>query len=188
MSIKKLFYTSILLSLVTSNAQIKNGQKVDSVNNSLIFKEQIYDFENKEIPPFELKDIHGKFVKSENLKGKPTIINFWFSTCEPCLLEIPALNELKKRYGNNVNFVAITFEDSEVVYNFLKKVDFSFFHLVNAKPYIKNFGMFGYPKTLVLDSNLIVRKIEKLIPKDVPVEKGRKELIENLSQTINGLL
>ena len=62
-------------------------------------KEQIYDFENKEIPPFELKDIDGKFVKSEHLKGKPTIINFWFSTCEPCLLEIPALNELKKVMG-----------------------------------------------------------------------------------------
>lgn len=188
MSVKKLFYIPILLSLVISNAQIKNSQKGDSLNNSLIFKEQIYDFENKEIPPFELKDIDGKFVKSELLKGKPTIINFWFSTCEPCLLEIPALNELKKSYGGNVNFIAITFEDSEVVSIFLKKVDFDFLHVVNAKPYIKNFGMFGYPKTLVLDSNLIVRKIEKLIPKDVPIEKGRKELINSLSKTINGLL
>lgn len=188
-SVNKFFFISILFGWLTSNAQVKNNKSgKELLDGGFTFREQIYDFENKEIPSFDLIDLDGKNVKSEELKGKPTVINFWFSTCEPCLSEIPALNELVKKYGDDVNFIAITFEDSKIVSNFLEKVDFDFRHLINAKPYIKNFGMFGYPKTLVLDADMVVKKIEKLIPKDIPIEKGREELVNSLSVTINGLL
>ena len=43
-----------------------------------------------EIPPFDLKDLAGKRVTSASLKGKPTLVSFFFSTCVPCILEVRA--------------------------------------------------------------------------------------------------
>lgn len=49
------------------------------------FKENIYDFKGKELPKFELNILNGKKLNSESLKGKPTIINFWFNNHQPCI-------------------------------------------------------------------------------------------------------
>lgn len=46
--------------------------------------------------------------------GRPMVINFWFSTCEPCKREMPALTAAAARYGSRVNFVGINPNDTEV--------------------------------------------------------------------------
>lgn len=45
-------------------------------------------------PLFEIKDLTGKTVHLEALKGKVVVLNFWFVECKPCVSEIPELNEL----------------------------------------------------------------------------------------------
>jgi len=37
------------------------------------------------LPPFELRDLAGKHVNSASFKGKPTLINFYFAACVPCI-------------------------------------------------------------------------------------------------------
>ena len=49
-----------------------------------------------EMPPFDLKDLAGKRVTSASLKGKPTLISFFFSTCVPCILEVAAAQSLRR--------------------------------------------------------------------------------------------
>ena len=53
------------------------------------------EFKNKEFPSFDLKTVLGENFKSEQLKGKPTMINFWFTRCAPCIDEMPILNKIK---------------------------------------------------------------------------------------------
>jgi peroxiredoxin len=47
-------------------------------------------------PSFSLKDMQGKSVTLESLKGKVVVLNFWTKTCGPCLEEMPELAELTK--------------------------------------------------------------------------------------------
>src|SRR6188768_3222655 len=62
------------------------------------------------MPPFDLKDLSGKRVTSASLKGKPTLVSFFFSSCLPCILEVEPIN----RYAAarpQMNFVAVTFDE-----------------------------------------------------------------------------
>jgi len=50
-------------------------------------------------PQVSFKDLQGKNFSLEQLKGKAVIVNFWATTCPGCVLEIPALVELSKKYA-----------------------------------------------------------------------------------------
>src|SRR5688572_8170817 len=39
------------------------------------------------MPAFDLKDLAGQRITSGSLRGKPTLINFYFAQCVPCILE-----------------------------------------------------------------------------------------------------
>ena len=52
---------------------------------------------------------------SDQLIGKPTMINFWFTRCAPCIDEMPVLNKIKEKYKDDFNFIAITYEKKEDV-------------------------------------------------------------------------
>ena len=137
-----------------------------------MFKETIYEFKGKELPYFELTLLNGKKINSESLKGKPTLINFWFINCRYCIEEIPFLNELKTQFKDEVNFLSITFQDEKEVTEFLNYNKFNFEHIVDSKQYLTNFGQFGYPKTLIMDKNLIIRDIKKKLPNDTDTMDG----------------
>lgn len=49
-------------------------------------------------PAFEGKDLDGSDVSSELFKSnKVTVVNFWFSTCSPCIGELDKLNALNEQ-------------------------------------------------------------------------------------------
>ena len=175
----------ILLLIIITTSKICLGQTTDSLKNVMLeeiksnltkkyIKEYIYDYKGKELPKFELTLLNGKKLNSESLKGKPTLMNFWFSNCAPCITEMPLLNEIKSKFGNEVNFISITYENQNEVAIFLKQKEFNFTHVVDSEEYLNSFGFFGYPKTLILDNDLIIIQIEKNIPKDTAKEKQNK--------------
>jgi thiol-disulfide isomerase/thioredoxin len=50
------------------------------------------------IPAFQLRMLDGKTVRSRELKGRITVIDFWGTWCRPCLSEIPGYNEFYRDY------------------------------------------------------------------------------------------
>jgi len=48
----------------------------------------------KPVTNFEFKDMNGNLYTLASLKGKVVVLNFWFSTCVPCIEEVPELNML----------------------------------------------------------------------------------------------
>ncbi|SVC75432.1 uncharacterized protein METZ01_LOCUS328286, partial [marine metagenome] len=42
---------------------------------------------DKPAPPFELQTLDGTKVDLASLSGKPVVLNFWSTWCEPCKLE-----------------------------------------------------------------------------------------------------
>jgi len=160
----------------------------DKKKDNLINSGPLSEFKNKEFPKFDLKTLTGKNFNSELLKGKPTMINFWFTKCPPCIDEMPILNKLAKKYKNEFNFIAITYEKNEDVKEFLKKHPFKFKHLVNAEKLTDFLGMKAYPKNLFLDKNGVLKYVKGGIPyvsiegEKLKMGKGNEiiEIIEKL--------
>ena len=70
----------------------------------------------KEMPLLSLKTISGEKIETKDLKGKVIVINLWFTTCHPCIAELPALNKLVKEYKDkNVVFLGLSTDTKEIL-------------------------------------------------------------------------
>ena len=143
------------------------------------------DYFDKEFPLPSMTSLGNKRINIDSLKGKPTLINFWFTTCKPCIEEIPVLNKIKSQLKDSANFIAITFESIEKTRTFLNRHKFSFTQIANAKNFTESMNMSAFPVNIFLDKNGIVRKIESGIPYIIDGEKKMKmgdgkEFIETL--------
>ena len=49
------------------------------------------------------------------LDGRPMLVNFWFSNCQPCKREMPALQRAWATFGDRVRFVGVNTQDSESI-------------------------------------------------------------------------
>lgn len=122
------------------------------------------DWRGRAFPLPELPSLQGQIVSMEKLKGKPTLINFWFTSCAPCIAEMPVLNNLRKKCGESVNFVALAAGREEKVRNFLAKRTFNFVHVVNEKLITEELHVKAFPKNVFLDKNGNVYQVEDGIP------------------------
>jgi cytochrome c biogenesis protein CcmG/thiol:disulfide interchange protein DsbE len=65
-------------------------------------------------PPFALRPVGGgEPVTLASLRGRPVVVNFWATWCMPCLQEHPALQAAARRYGRDVTFLGVIYEDEE---------------------------------------------------------------------------
>lgn len=109
------------------------------------------------IDNFDLTDMAGNSVKLSDFKGKVLLINFWFINCPPCRMEMPDLNQLKEEYkGEDVAFLAITFDPKSRVADFLEKTSFNFQIIPDARKIIETYGIMGFPTSVVLNREGIV--------------------------------
>jgi thiol-disulfide isomerase/thioredoxin len=136
------------------------GQEVDSLYIKIakelktkIKRTNFQEYMGEAFPDFGLQNIRGNPVSSESLKGRPTVINLWSIYCAPCVAEIPVLNNFSELYKGRVNFVAMTFDKPDDVTDFLERNPFEFVHVVGSSDYLRAFGFFGIPQTIVLDQD-----------------------------------
>jgi thiol-disulfide isomerase/thioredoxin len=134
-----------------------------------------------QIPEFEGYTIDGKKINRESLKGKLTIINFWFTTCAPCVAEIPGLDSIVYKFGTDkLNYIAIGRDNSQDIQDFLIKNPWSFEQIPDgAEISKKNFKLrWGFPTTFLLNKNAeIIFAIAGGKTDSTAVEAVQRELI-----------
>jgi thiol-disulfide isomerase/thioredoxin len=130
------------------------------------------DVRNKPFYFGSLKTLDGRTISLEDLKGKPTLINFWFTTCKPCIEEMPVLNRIRSRFRDKVHFLAITYETEADVRRFLDKHQFAFTQLTDAQSLTDSLYMTSFPLNIFLDREGVVRRVEHGIPY-TPNAKGK---------------
>ncbi len=53
----------------------------------------------------------GATVALSSLRGTPLLVNFFASTCVPCITEMPALEKVHKELGDKVTFLGLALQD-----------------------------------------------------------------------------
>ena len=120
----------------------------------------------QKFPAFEGKDLDGNTVKSDELfsGNTVTVVNFWFTTCNPCvgeLSELDALNkELAEKGGSLIGVNTFTLDGDEAAISEAKDVlakkgatyqNVYFDSDGEAGKFTAN--IFAYPTTYVVDRN-----------------------------------
>lgn len=67
--------------------------------------------EGDRLPGIVLEDADGNQVALDSLVGQPMVLNFWYSSCQPCKKELPLLGETAKRLDGTVRFVGVNMLD-----------------------------------------------------------------------------
>ncbi|HLW58875.1 MAG TPA: TlpA disulfide reductase family protein [bacterium] len=111
-------------------------------------------------PDFSLPLLSGGTLSLHNLRGKPVLLNFWASWCEPCREEMPLLVRLHRSYGpRGVEFVGIDTEDQLAdARKFLGQyhVDYSIVR-VASEQLMDAYSIPGLPTTVFIAPNGIVQ-------------------------------
>lgn len=113
----------------------------------------------KPLPLFKRLDLEGKPVSNKDLLGRPTLINFFFAECLPCILETPMLNEYQT-HRKELRMLAVTFDDKAAIEKYVRKHKFAWRSLVDAKPFIDQVGVKAYPSFMLLDEKGVVKAIQ----------------------------
>lgn len=63
-------------------------------------------------PEVTLTSLEGDNVALSDFRGKRVLLNFWSTTCKPCIEELPALNQLQATYPDELVILAVNQGDS----------------------------------------------------------------------------
>lgn len=124
------------------------------------------DSSREAFPSFEGQDLDGNPVDSATLfsNNAVTVVNFWFTTCKPCVGELPdleALNqELAKKGGAVIGINAFTLDGSTKDTNEAKSVleqqgvtYQNIWFASNSDAGLFTAGLYAFPTTYVVDRN-----------------------------------
>jgi cytochrome c biogenesis protein CcmG/thiol:disulfide interchange protein DsbE len=109
----------------------------------------------KPAPTFALPDLAhpARRIALGDLKGKPVVINFWASWCEPCKQEAPELARTARKLGPHVTFLGVQILDGrDEGLAYVKKYKIPYRNVRDARGLVaKKFEVTGAPETVFID-------------------------------------
>ena len=95
--------------------------------------ESVEDPYNKVIP-FELPDLEGNMVSIADFEGKFVLINFWATWCTYCDQEMPDLQALQDKYGDDLVVLLVNVqENEEEIRTYLEKNNLTMLTVLDKK-------------------------------------------------------
>ena len=111
---------------------------------------------------FEVTDANNKkIVLSEILKEKKAVlINFFFTTCSPCVTEFPYMQEAYDNFKDDIGIVALDPLDGNNVPAFQKQMGLTFPMAACNASWSTSFGITGYPTSILVDRYGLICLVE----------------------------
>jgi thiol-disulfide isomerase/thioredoxin len=137
-----------------------------------------------EMPAFDLRDLAGKHVTAASLKGKPTVVSFYFSQCKPCILEVGPLNRFSAGRPD-LNFLAMTFDERSEAREFVARYKLRWRVVPDARDVIDRVRVKQYPTLALFDAQgrLLGTRLG-----GVRDELEAATLVPQISRWVDGLL
>jgi cytochrome c biogenesis protein CcmG/thiol:disulfide interchange protein DsbE len=104
-------------------------------------------------PPLPAKALRPPAVDLAALRGKPALVDFFASWCEPCAEEAPTLRKLSTLLGDRATVVAVDWDDAGgAARAFVRAHGWDFPVLADTSGTAgENYGLVGLPTSFVLD-------------------------------------
>jgi thiol-disulfide isomerase/thioredoxin len=130
-----------------SSGEKKAGEQPGELSFSLTPK-----VAKKAAPAFTVTALDGKTYDLASLRGKVVVLNFWFTTCGGCLIEIPSLNKLAHEFkGQDVVFLALALEGKQELEPFLKKKPVDYQIIPETRAIADAYEVQGFPANIIID-------------------------------------
>jgi peroxiredoxin len=100
----------------------------------------------------KLKSLGGQPVSLKEFHGKPIFLNFWETSCGPCVLELSSIDNLYASLRDQgIVFMAVSAEDPNILRDFIRKNDLRVpvFIWLNENEITRNLP--GVPTTVIID-------------------------------------
>lgn len=115
----------------------------------------------KLFPSISLRDLSGTAVNFSSLRGKPLVVNFWFSTCEPCKREFPALLNAAAKTQGDITFVGVNPQDTaaaaqDFVNEYASESDDFIYVRDPDGELLTKLGVGTFPMTLFVDAGGVI--------------------------------
>ncbi|MFY0598236.1 MAG: TlpA family protein disulfide reductase [Cyclobacteriaceae bacterium] len=113
--------------------------------------------------PFEsVTDIDGNTIDEQDVKGKVLVVNYWFTGCRPCVMEMPELNEVVAKYkSDEIVFLAYVNDIAPKVSSFLSKRKFDYMVIPGQMTATLNKGITVFPTHIFVDQDGII--VDRLV-------------------------
>jgi peroxiredoxin len=111
-----------------------------------------------DMPALDGSDLTGARVTSEDLRGRHTVMAFFFATCPTCRRDVAPLNALAARHPE-LNTLAVTYEPPDVARAFAADHDFRWRIVPEEAPFIRQAGVYVYPTVILFapDGRVLAR-------------------------------
>ena len=118
--------------------------------------------EGDRAPDFSITTDQGKRISPSALPGSLLVLNFWETSCVPCVAELPSLSAFARKFrSKHVVVVAVSGDEDPRKYSrFLldRKIVLDTYR-DPARRISKSFGTFMFPETYIIQNGRIVRKV-----------------------------
>lgn len=135
----------------------------------------------EEPPAFTLANLDGGITSLSDYEGKPIVINFWGTFCEPCVKEMPEFErQYEKWQDKGLTILAINLsEDTLTVNNFVKRFNLTYPILRDVgRKTERNYALRQYPTTFFVkpDGTLMEAVVGGMT--EVDIDKRIERLLE----------
>lgn len=101
----------------------------------------------------ELTDLEGNEITLDDLDGKMAFVNFWATTCKPCLKEMPAIENAKRLLEQEgYVFIAVSNEELPRMKGYIDRFDYSF-QFAQFPSGLESLNMYALPTSYIIGAN-----------------------------------
>jgi thiol-disulfide isomerase/thioredoxin len=129
-------------------------------------------------PNWSLISLKDKTINLSDYKGELVLVDFFYKSCYPCMLALPALQNLHEKYNNKglkvIGIDPYDTKEKDDIDNFLAKRGVTYTVLLGGKDVAKEYHVSGYPTMYLIDKN------GKIILSQVGYGEGVEEELEKI--------